>query len=312
MSLNEEARPQDPSLHVSGLWLDDADALTQLRDRARNDVLLQRVGRELIEDGFSIVRGVQHPEDIDQANRDYDAWLNNNREDAEKNRDPQGRQFRLVNFHLASEASMRLAKNAEAMRILDFVFGREAAVHTSLTFQYSTMQQLHRDSPYFHTFPKNLFVGVWSALQDIDPDSGPLSYIPGSHRFEVDQHAYYREALEALGDAEAARGSALARYQQEITERGEAMGGRTYGLLKAGDIAIWHPQLVHGGSHANRPELKRRSMVAHCCPVGTQVFVDDVFVAHQDNESPAPYYDYVETLGRKHSDFGVPGFMSSI
>lgn len=312
MSLTEETHTQNTDLHASGLWLDAADALTQLRDRAGNDVLLQRVGRDLIKDGFSIIQGVQEPRDIEQTNRDYDAWLEHNREEAEMNRDPQGRQFRLVNFHVASEASMRLAKNPEVMRVLDFVFGHEAAVHTSLTFQYSTMQQLHRDSPYFHTFPKNLFVGVWSALQDIDPDAGPLSYIPGSHRFEVDQHAYYREALETLGDAEAARGFALTRYQQEITERSEAMGARTYGLLKAGDVAIWHPQLVHGGSYANRPEIKRRSMVVHCSPADTQVFVDDVFVAHQDDAPPAPYYDYVESLGRQHSNFGVPGFMPSI
>ncbi|NBW10307.1 MAG: hypothetical protein EBR82_19985 [Caulobacteraceae bacterium] len=312
MDSSDIAPLQGASVKRSGLWMDQPDALAQLLTRAGNDVVLQKVGRDLIEDGFTVIEGLQDPALIAQTNADYDRWLEDNREEAEKNRDPNGRQFRLTNFHLASPSAMKLAKNAEVMRILDFIFGREAAVHTSLTFQYSTMQALHRDAPYFHTFPENQFVGVWTALQDIDPDSGPLSYIRGSHRFTIDQHAYYREALEQLGDPELARGAALARYQNEITEIGEAMAPRTYGLLKRGDVAIWHPQLVHGGSPAVKPELKRRSMVVHCCPADTHVYIDDAFLAHQEETPPQPYYQYATSDGRSHGDFRVPGFMASI
>lgn len=312
MNANNPAIDEVISAKASGLWLDQSDALFQLLNRAGNDIVLQKVGRDLIEDGFTVIPGLQDPALIAQTNADYDRWLSDNREEAEKHRDPNGRQFRLTNFHLASASAMKLAKNAEVMRILDFIFGREAAVHTSLTFQYSTMQALHRDAPYFHTFPENQFVGVWTALQDINPDSGPLSYVRGSHRFAVDQHAYYREALAELGDPELARGSALARYQAEITERGEAMGPRTYGLLKSGDVAIWHPQLVHGGSLAKDPTLKRRSMVVHCCPADVHVYIDDAFLAHQEETPPEPYYQYASADGRSHGDFNVPGFMASI
>lgn len=296
----------------SGLWLDAPDALLQLRDRAGNDTVLQRAGRDLIEDGFTLFEGVQNLHDVDMTNADYDRWLIDNRREAEQNRDPEGRQFRLTNFHMYSDAAMRLAKNSEIMRVLDFLFGREAAVHTSLTFQYSTMQNLHRDAPYFHTFPANQFFGVWTALEHIDPDAGPLSYVPRSHRFSMDQLALYREALAATGDPEAARFIALERYQTEVMMIGENMGPRSYGLLKRGDVAIWHPQLVHGGSPALRPELKRRSMVVHCCPHDTPVFVDDVFLSHASREAPAPYYGYGVSQGRVHSDFNTPGFMPSI
>ncbi|CAN5375314.1 hypothetical protein BH10PSE1_BH10PSE1_11080 [soil metagenome] len=296
----------------SGLWLDAADCMAQLRDRAGNDVLLQRVGRDLIEIGFAVLPGVQDLADVAQTNADYDRWLADNREEADRHQDAAGRQFRLTNFHMASDAAMRLAKNAEIMRVLDFLFGREASVHTSLTFQYSTMQQLHRDAPYFHTFPESQFVGVWTALQDVDPDSGPLSYVPGSHRFSIDQHAYYRDALAQYGDREIAAGAALGRYQEEVRVRGETMAPRSYGLLRAGDVAIWHPQLIHGGSDALRPELMRRSMVVHCCPRDTHVYVNDVFVAHDSSEPPLPYYEQDESHGRAHSDFRTPGFMSSI
>jgi hypothetical protein len=296
----------------SGLWLDAPDAPRQLLMRAGNNGLLNEIGRALIETGFVVLPQMQDGALCDQAREEYDAWLENNRSEADQHQDPEGRQFRLTNFHLHSNAAMQLAKNAEIMNILDFVFGSEAAVHTSLTFQYSTMQRLHRDSPYFHTFPKNLFVGVWTALQDIDPDSGPLSYVPGSHRKSIDQHAYYNEALARTGDPDTARREALLRYQLEITEYGEGMRTTQYAVLKKGDIAIWHPELIHGGSPARQPELKRHSMVVHCCPARVHVYIDDAFLQHQEETEPTPYYNYSESLGRKHGEFNKPGFMSSI
>jgi ectoine hydroxylase-related dioxygenase (phytanoyl-CoA dioxygenase family) len=295
----------------SGLWLDDENAIEQLRDRARNDVVLQKVGRELIEVGFIILPKMQDPALIDVARQDYVTFLNQEREEAEKNRDPLGRQFRLANFHLYSDAAMRLAKNEEIMRILDFVFGRTAAVHTSLTFQYSTEQALHRDAPYFHTFPENQFVGVWTAMQDIHPDSGPLSYVPGSHRFKIDQWQIYNNALKSGMDAKTAHGSALHEYQQQIIKRAEGFE-RKFAVLNKGDIAIWHPQLIHGGSPAVDKSLPRHSMVVHCCPADVYVFIDDVFLQHQEETPPKPYYGYAESMGRKHGEFSTPGFMTSI
>ena len=297
---------------MGSLWLDWPDAEGQISARAGGDAVLREVARGLIEEGFAILPGMQDPALCDEARADYERYLDDNRDDADKHRDPEGRQFRLANFHLCSDAAMQLAKNPEILRIVDFVFGREAAVYTSLTFQYSTMQALHRDSPYFHTFPAGQFAGVWTALQGIDPKSGPLSYVPGSHRKGFDQQAYYREALERTGDPDQARTEGLRRYQTEVNAYGETVAPRRYAVLAKGDIAIWHPELIHGGSPAEDQRLKRHSMVVHCCPADVFVFADDVFLQHHDPEPPAPYYRYAESYGRKHGDFGRPGFMSAI
>jgi ectoine hydroxylase-related dioxygenase (phytanoyl-CoA dioxygenase family) len=270
------------------------------------------VGRELIEVGFSVLPGLQDLALADRARADYYEYLQSHSEKAKMNRDIAGRQFRLTNFHIYSDAAMGLAKNEEVMRLLDLLFGREAAVHTSLTFQYSTMQALHRDGPYFHTFPESLFFGVWTALQDIDPESGPLCYVPGSHRIEIDQWDIYNKELAKGLDPDTAQRSALHIYQSRITQRGEAFAPRAYAVLKKGDVAIWHPQLIHGGSPARKPELQRHSMVAHCCPIDTYVFVDKIFFQHQEVTAPPPYYSFTETLGRKHADFVMPDFMGSI
>jgi ectoine hydroxylase-related dioxygenase (phytanoyl-CoA dioxygenase family) len=174
------------------------------------------------------------------------------------------------------------------------------------------MQALHRDSPYFQTFPESLFFGVWTALEDIDPDAGPLSYVPSTHRIKIDQWALYNDEIAKGVDPETARRAALNHYQATITEIGNRFAPRQYGVLKKGDVAIWHPQLIHGGSPAKNPSLTRHSMVTHCCPADTHVYVDNVFFQHQAADAPTPYYSFAESMGRKHGDFNRPGFMGSI
>ena len=299
------------SVVSTGLWLDEPGAHEQVAPRAQGDELLERIGRDMIDVGFTVIPGLHSVELIDAAREDYYRYLEEHAEDATGHRDEAGRQHRLTNFHVYSDAAMRIAKNEEVMRILDFVFGHRAAVYTSLTFQYSTMQALHRDAPYFHTFPPSMFAGVWSAFEDIHPDSGPLSYVPASHRFEIDQVRLYRDALDRTGDPAQAHRDALHEYQRQITAKGGAMGAREYAVLKRGDVAIWHGQLIHGGSPSRRPELTRHSMVAHCCPEDVFVYADDVFLREDEGE-PAPRYRYAESLGRKHADWGEAGFMDSI
>ena len=45
---------------------------------------------------------------------------------------------------------------------------------------------------------------------------------------------------------------------------------------------------------------------------GRDVFVQDAFLAHQEETAPDPYYSYAESFGRKHGNFSKPGFMGSI
>ena len=55
-----------------------------------------------------------------------------------------------------------------------------------------------------------------------------------------------------------------------------------------GDIIIWHPKLLHGGSDIIDTTLTRYSMVTHNVPVNTQVFNALYFFA------PKPKKEYLE------------------
>jgi ectoine hydroxylase-related dioxygenase (phytanoyl-CoA dioxygenase family) len=95
--------------------------------------------------------------------------------------------------------------------------------------------------------------GVWIALEDITMDSGPLIYYPGSHKLPF----YTMEKLKI-------EPGNYNEYEKKI-EKIILESGLTpeYGIIKKGDIIIWHANLIHGGSKRNDNTLTRKSMVIH-------------------------------------------------
>jgi len=295
---------------TSGLWLDLPDAEERIA-AANVDEECRRVAQAIRRDGLAVLRGVHARELCRQVIEDYERYATENRDYVLQNLDALGREKRLVNFHLWSDAASRIGTAPRLMRCLDFVFGREAAVYTSLTFKYGTQQPAHRDTPHFATWPANLFVGVWTALEDISPDAGPLFYHPGSHRFPVDPHPFLAQACERLphGTREQQLRLALDLYNGEIIRRAPAAAAPVTLELAAGDSVIWHPDLPHGGLGARDPSHTRWSIVFHCSPADVQVHQHDRFFSHQGQEPPPARYGFTRAHGRRIALAGEVAFM---
>jgi phytanoyl-CoA hydroxylase len=292
-------------------WLDEADALSQV-DRRTNDSVLQEVGRRIVRDGFAIIPQLIPTDLCDRTVADHASYVTGLGDDTSKYRDSNGRLLRLVNFHLTSKAAADIATHPALMKALDFLFGEEAAVYSSLYFEYGTQQPIHRDSPFFETFPRNYFVGAWVALEDISPDAGPLMYHSGGHRFKCDPHAIYdqvRERMPLGTSSETLVLEALEVYYGKIIDTAAAMGSPTIATLKKGDVAIWHAQLPHGGSPAKDLSLTRRSMVFHCSPKSKQVYQHDVFFSHRGSE-PEPRYGFTNHGNRSIALSGSTAFQT--
>src|SRR5438132_5348881 len=97
--------------------------------------------------------------------------------------------------------------------------------------------------------PLNL-CAAWIALEDINADSGPLKYLPGSHRlpwFEFTPgtiacgHGIPPEKFVDFGLS----------LQQHMREHGLEWRELT---CKRGDAFIWHGGLVHGGATIENSE----------------------------------------------------------
>lgn len=175
---------------------------------------------------------------------------------------PEERQpsYRLSDLHSHSDAALALYLNKSIFALVELILGQPAVATQSLFFEFGSQQALHRDPVFVQTRPPSHLVAAWIALQDIDPRSGPLLYVPGSHRlpyhqFEPGKHLFDHSRH---GPAEA---QAMERFDREQYER---RGMKPVAFTpKRGEVLLWHHSLLHGGAGIEDPGATRRSFVVH-------------------------------------------------
>jgi len=159
--------------------------------------------------------------------------------------------IRVQDAWLVNGAIKRLAVNERVLAFLSELYQKEAFAFQTLNFPRGSQQGVYSDTYHFNSIPVGFMCGVWIALEDIHPDSGPLQYYPGSHRLPVfankdlpgnDMNAYVQHVEAAVG------GAGIARETAKIT-RGQAF--------------IWAANLFHGGSPIADPARTRLSQVTH-------------------------------------------------
>lgn len=155
------------------------------------------------------------------------------------------------------EAVRRLADDDGLAALLSAVYGRAMFPFQTLTFACGSQQHVHADAVHFNTVPDGFMCGVWVALEDVGPDSGPLLYAPGSHR--------YRHALNLEVGRVAAEGTQDQRrfhpLWAALLEHGEVTVERF--LPRRGQALIWSAHLLHGGDIHRALEHTRWSQVTH-------------------------------------------------
>jgi len=199
--------------------------------------------------GYVILEGpVVDSDTIDRAIEDLDGRY----DDAQTG---QGEPSRKLDAWHISAAVADIARAPIVLETLEMLYGRRAFPFQTLNFERGTQQRAHSDTIHFHCVPQRFMAGVWVALEDIHPDSGPLQVFPGSHTLPVfdpfdlgidaswDRHHEYEEAIVALVRAQNLEPLSLA------PRRGEAV--------------IWAANLLHGGSSVVDPKRTRLSQASH-------------------------------------------------
>ncbi|MDF1836412.1 MAG: phytanoyl-CoA dioxygenase family protein [Planctomycetota bacterium] len=154
-----------------------------------------------------------------------------------------------------SEAVTQIACAPQVSDLLGKLYGRRAFPFQTLSFEYGSRQYPHSDTIHFHSIPHHFMVGVWVALEDIDPDSGPLRVYPGSHLLPV---------LDMFDLKLEAGWEDYNKYEAAIAAIVEAQGIEPREItLKRGQAVIWAANLVHGGASIHNEKLTRYSQVTH-------------------------------------------------
>jgi len=261
----------------------------------------------LMRDGFAVIRGAVDSAMVEDINQRIQRFKHRNSKAASRNLDEHGRLYRVVNLHLAVDAIVGLLTDSRATEVCDRFFGEPASLYTSLYYERGSEQPLHRDTPMFATTPGERYMGMWTALDPVDDDNGPLMVVPGSHALPPIDVVQLREQL-GTGPIDPMSGVGWTLYQHTVAAQCEAAGLKPIAVHVApGDVILWHPQLFHGG--APHPAARtRRSVVMHVTPRDTPIGHMDVFY----DPSPAtrrPGWGYYRRGNRdvakfKHVDFG--------
>ncbi len=281
---NGGADPARPDSHEI-VWLDRTDAVE--RSNAAPTPELRGHALDLIQRGATKVGNAISPDVCDAVVDDYRAFCREH-VDGDGYLDERGFHPRLANFHLVSESALQIGLNPRLLEVIDFLMGYRASVWSSLTFEIGTQQRIHSDEPYFVTNPPGFFLGVWTALEDISPEAGPLTYWEGGHRNPI-------EPLAPVPDEGDRHDAYLTRIDRWCAEAGLS---KVVPEMRKGDTLLWHPRLPHGGSAIRNPSLTRKSIVFHYKPedvplFGPAEFFDPSLRTWQD------HHPYAESKGRR-------------
>jgi hypothetical protein len=168
-----------------------------------------------------------------------------------------------------------IASNAAVLELLSKLYGRTAFPFQTLNFPVGTQQHAHTDIVHFSSVPERFMCGVWLAMEDIDPGSGPLCYVPGSHKWPVISNTMVgRRGWQS--ESESAQTPYHEAWKALIEEH--QAPSETFLALK-GQALIWCANLLHGGSPQTDPTRTRWSQVTHYffddCIYYTPAFSDE-------------------------------------
>lgn len=164
--------------------------------------------------------------------------------------------------------SMRdLALYAPLMEKLKERIEDTAGLHLTLTGFQSTERAPHQDRYLNPEKVGQKYVAVWIACDDIHPDAGPFTYVPGSHKWRVFERRKVQDyEMERTGrvhpdtwptDTQDFVGTAC--NEETLKQNVEKVAF----IPKKGDVLIWHSSLVHEGSIPKDKTLQRPALICH-------------------------------------------------
>jgi len=186
-----------------------------------------------------------------------------------------GHALRVQDAWTYDEDVRAVAANQAVLDLLTKLYGRRAFPFQTLNFPVGTQQPLHSDSVHFSSVPERFMCGVWLAMEDISRDAGPLTYLPGSHRWPVLKNSDigrtgWRSELSSAQEPFQLAWEALISHSNQASD--------TF-LPRKGQALIWAANLLHGGSPQKNPHLTRWSQVTHYyferCIYYTPAFSDE-------------------------------------
>lgn len=224
---------------------------------------------EFHEHGWLHLRGFFSRDEVDAINREVEQlWSKRPRgvtvDDLDTNRrcrmsaldgSARAHRLKLNDLYLVSPALRNALLAPRLVFLLQSLMEAPPVLCNSLNLERSSEQDNHIDSLYMTPLSEGQLVATWIALEDIRADAGPLRVYPRSHR--ITPYRFSDGGRHAL-DAE------MDRWSGHTHDEVRRLGLQPVTVpASAGDLVVWHADLLHGAEAIADPRTTRKSVVGH-------------------------------------------------
>ena len=161
-------------------------------------------------------------------------------------------------IHLISPIFNKVCLNKNILDAVESIIGKNILICGTTLFIKNPNERgfvsFHQDAKYIGLEPHN-WVTVWVAVTDVNEENGCMRMLPGSHKEDLKTHEQKFDENNLL-----TRGQTITNVQLDRTDPI---------ILKAGQISLHHPKIVHG-SGLNQSNDRRIGFVIQSY-IGTNV-----------------------------------------
>ena len=198
--------------------------------------------------------------------------------------------------HLISPVLNKVCYNKKILDAVESVIGKNILICGTTLFIKNPNEKgfvsFHQDAKYIGLEPHN-WVTAWIAVTDSNEENGCMRMWPGSHKEKIKDHKDTYDQNNLL-----TRGQTVQNVPIEKT---------TPNILKAGQLSLHHPMIVHG-SGPNKSNQRRIGFVIQSY-IGTNVdqVLGKIFVQQARGKDTFKYHEYakrpVDLMSKKDIEF---------
>ena len=187
------------------------------------------------------------------------------------------------NVHYISPVFDQVCHNSKILDAVETIIGKDILVGGTTLFikdpDNKAFVSWHQDAKYIGFEPYN-WVTAWLAVTDANEENGCMRMWAGSHKEKIKDHKDKYDENNLL-----TRGQTVQNVPIEKT---------TPNILKAGQLSLHHPMIVHG-SGPNKSNQRRIGFVIQSY-IGTNVdqVLGKIFVQQARGQDKFKYHEYIK------------------
>ena len=187
-------------------------------------------------------------------------------------------------IHLISPIFNKVCLNKNILDAVESIIGKNILICGTTLFIKNPNEKgfvsFHQDAKYIGLEPHN-WVTAWVAITDANEKNGCMRMLPGSHKENLKSHEQKFDENNLL-----TRGQTVKNVSLEKTEPI---------VLKAGQVSLHHPTIVHGSGLNNSNDRRIGFVIQSYIGTNVNQVIGKMYVQKARGEDKFNYHQYSKT-----------------